>query len=78
MDELKENVLTLEWLIEDYGHMVDTAIEIIIETIEKLRNMDYDLGLTLSRVYENEPWWDGCKQAALENLNEVQAELSKS
>lgn len=72
LSELDLNVCALDYMIEDYGHLVDIAIEKIIVTINILRRENLELALELSKVFENEPFWENTKKWALQNYLEIE------
>lgn len=75
LTEIEMNILTLKWLEEDYGYLVDVALETIIPTIEKLVEINPEVALELSKVFANEDFWgraqDYAYAAYLENLQET-------
>jgi hypothetical protein len=74
LNELELNIYTLNYMAEDFGHLVDVALEKIVETVEKLKSENYELALKLSQVYVNEDFWKQKQEWAyknyLETLNE--------
>lgn len=71
LNELELNVCTLNYMSEDYGQLVDVAIEEILIIINVLRHENYELALHLSRVFSGEDFWEQRKQYAYQNYLEV-------
>jgi hypothetical protein len=73
-NELELNILALNYMAEDYGHLVDVAIDAIVETCETLKTTDYELALKLSQIFAKEDFWERTKSYAYQNYLEVLAE----
>lgn len=71
LTELEENIITINWMIEDYGTLVDTAIEHILPIIEELAPTSPQVALWLSRMYTTTPIWEERKKWALKAYNET-------
>jgi len=71
LNELELNLYTLNYMAEDYGHLVDVALDKIIDTVKTLKSENYELALELSKVYENEDFWERTKETAYKNYLEV-------
>ena len=70
MDQLERNILGLKWMVEDYGQLVDTALEAIIKVCEN-PDVPYDIRLELSECYNGEKFWDSVLQYSYENFLET-------
>ncbi len=74
LNDLEINILALKWMQEDYGQLVDVALDKILEVIEELKESNPELALKLSEVYAQEDFWERTKKYAyegyLETLNE--------
>ena len=71
LSELDQNVLTLRWMQEDYGHLVDVALDSILDSIESIRESNPEVALYLSKTFEEESFWERSKKYAIENYYEA-------
>lgn len=74
MSELDRNVLGLRWMQEDYGYLVDVALDSLLDGIEAVRETNPEVALYLSRTYAGEKFWQRTLDASFENHLEVLAE----
>lgn len=50
-----------KWMQEDYGQLVDVALDKILEVIEEFKESNPEIALKLSEVYEQEKFWERTK-----------------